>query len=175
MTRTITIVTLLALTSMVSARNYSGSSYRYAPVVEVKPIYETYSVPERERVCERTRHRDDYYARSHRGGNTGGAVLGGIIGGVIGNQIGSGSGRDAATAVGIITGAAIGSNSPKRRHRHSNRHVDRHCYVQTEYRQEERVVAYEVAYEYLGEVYYTTLDHHPGERIKVKVNHTVAE
>jgi len=172
MTRTILTISLLALASMVSARNYS-SSYRYAPGVDVKPIYETYSVPERHRVCERNRHRDDYYAHRHRGGNTGGAVLGGIIGGVIGNQIGSGSGRDAATAVGIITGAAIGSNKPKR-HRHS-RHAERNCYVQTEYRQEERVAAYEVAYEYDGDVYYTTLDHHPGERIKVKVNHTVAE
>lgn len=175
MKKKLLILFLCVVSASAVARNYSSGSYRYANVVEVNPVYEDYSVPERQRVCERRRYRDAYYADRHRRGNAGGAVLGGIIGGVLGNQIGSGSGRDAATAVGIIAGAAIGSNNHRRHRDRRSYRGERYCYMQTEYRQEERVVAYEVGYEYDGELFYTTLDHHPGDRIKVVVNHSVAE
>ena len=43
------------------------------------------------------------------------------------------------------------------------------CETRTEYRQNDRVLGYNVSYEYNGRVYRTQTDHHPGDRIRVAV------
>lgn len=161
-----TTIALAATTFSVNAGQYSND-YDYAEVVDVQTIYETYQVPQNRRVCNDNRN---YRQSSHRG-NGGGAVLGGIIGGLIGNRFGKGSGRDAATAAGILTGAAIGSNSKNRRNGYSNRN----CHTQTQYRQEERIAGYDVSYDYQGRIYQTTMQNHPGSRVKVAVNVQVVD
>lgn len=67
--------------------------------------------------------------------------------------------------------------SPRRRaygHDVYNRPVER-CEIRHDYYEEERVVGYDVRYQYNGRVYHTRMDRDPGPRVRVRVNVAVAE
>ncbi len=163
----ITGLALITTTIGTAHADRYDSNATYAKVVDVQPIFETYEVPQNKRVC-----RDQPIRQPSRAGSAGGAVLGSIIGGVIGSQFGSGNGRKAATAAGILAGAAIGSQEGS--HRGANQ-PRRHCYTKTTYHEEQRVTAYDVSYEYDGQIRHTTMQNHPGERVKVQVNVQVVD
>jgi uncharacterized protein YcfJ len=170
------IIKLLAATLAVTTfssialagNNYRETDYSYAPVVDVQPIYEQYQIPQDRRICED--QRDRQYPNNHRSSG-GGAFLGAVLGGVIGNRFGKGNGRKASTAAGAIIGASIGSQAG------SNKHYNHRtsCYTQREYLIEERITGYEVSYDYNGRVYQTRMQNHPGEQVRIQVNHQVAE
>jgi uncharacterized protein YcfJ len=99
----------------------------------------------------------------------GGALVGALIGGVVGHNLGSGFGRAAATGVGVVAGAAIGdrteaANTP------SGFVPVRSCQTFTSY--ENRVVAYDVSYDYNGQRHVARLSQafNPGESIPLNVN-----
>ena len=94
----------------------------------------------------------------------GGAVLGAIAGGAAGNAIGGGSGRAAATALGVIGGALLGNQIESGRPGYQN--VQR-CTTETYY--ENRVIGYDVVYEYAGRSYSTRTQTDPGQWIPVTV------
>jgi uncharacterized protein YcfJ len=158
---------ICSLPLMASANRYN--QIEYGRVVDVEPIYQSVSIPEERQVCDR--RRDDRYSHSHqtRKSNAGKAVLGGIIGGAIGNKFGRGRGRDASTALGILIGAGIGASK-------GNHHAPRKtCYIETYYHQEERLMGYDVTYEYSGELYQTQMDRHPGDRVRLSVDVRVVD
>ena len=106
--------------------------------------------------------------------DAGATVLGALIGGALGNTVGHGDGRKAATIAGAVIGGAIAHDASHRgRYRDAGgRYVqdyEERCDTRTEYRQQERVVGYDVAYDYNGRVYRTRTDHHPGDTIRVAV------
>ena len=96
-----------------------------------------------------------------------------IVGGVLGNQVGGGSGRTAATIAGAVIGGTVGYRHPGGRYYDAGgrtvRTSQQRCETRTEYRQNDRVLGYNVSYEYNGRVYRTQTDHHPGDRIRVAV------
>jgi uncharacterized protein YcfJ len=159
--------------------NY-GPEYDTARVVSVDPILDRYDEPVSREVCwnEPVEYYEPRYA--YRNGrqrdNTAGTVLGAIIGGALGNQVGRGDGRRAATIAGAVIGGAIGHSESRRRGSgyyetggSYRRGSERRCDVQTDYRSNERVVGYDVGYEYNGRVYHTRTDYHPGNTIRVQV------
>jgi uncharacterized protein YcfJ len=171
----------LALGSAVAgpvAADHGGSEYDWARVVRVDPIIDSRDEPVYRDECREVPveyYEPRYAYRRGRGDGAGGALLGAIIGGAIGNQIGSGDGRRAATAAGVIIGAQAGYDSATRgRYVESGARVRRgyeeRCETRTEYRREERVVGYDVEYEYNGRTYRTQTDAHPGDRIRVLVS-----
>jgi len=107
-----------------------------------------------------------YEGRRDRG--TGGAVLGAIIGGALGNQVGKGDGRKAATVAGAVIGGSIGHNQATRGDRYEG--VERRCRIIEDYREERRLVGYDVEYRYRGEVYMSRLDYDPGDKLRVRVS-----
>jgi uncharacterized protein YcfJ len=168
------IATVFALTSFTSltlaGNNYRNADYSYAPVVDVQPVYEQYQVPQDRQICE------DYRGRQHpnnQQSNGGGAFLGAVLGGVIGNRFGKGNGRKASTAVGAVIGASIGSQAKSSKHSYNNQR--RSCYTQRDYIIEERISGYEVSYDYNGRVYQTTMQNHPGDRVRIQVSHQIAD
>ena len=168
---------LLSITTFASADQ--NNDFNYAPVVDVQPIYETVQVPQNRRVCRKSRHnnRNRNNSRHQQGNSSGGAILGGIIGGLLGNRFGDGRGRDAATAVGIMTGAAIGSQASSSNNRYGNsrnRRGDR-CKTVRDYYEEERIMGYNVSYDYNGRIYHTRMHNHPGERVRINVTVQVAD
>ena len=126
-----------------------------------------------------------------------GPILGAVIGGLIGNELGRGHrhhdrygagygrgyghgdhhDRDLATLAGAAIGYSIGRDV---QHNHQARYSttygqrvyqrnEHRCRVETEYRDDKRVVAYDVAYRYQGRVYHTETDAHPGSTLRVTV------
>lgn len=96
----------------------------------------------------------------------GGALLGALVGGVVGHGIGDGLGRAAATGLGAVAGSVVGdrveaANTP------AQAVPVRSCQTLTSY--ENRVIGYDVTYEYNGQRYLTRVAQDPGPRIALNV------
>lgn len=94
-----------------------------------------------------------------------GAAMGAIAGGVLGNQIGGGSGNAAATALGIFGGAILGNNiegAPSTQMQNVQ-----NCTTQNVF--ENRVIGYNVTYEFNQKQYTVQLPRDPGPTIKLNV------
>lgn len=94
-----------------------------------------------------------------------GAVMGAIAGGAVGNQIGGGAGRAAATALGIFGGAILGDKiegtpAPQAQ-------TVQNCQTETVY--ENKVIGYNVTYEFAGKQYMVQMPNDPGPTIQVNV------
>jgi uncharacterized protein YcfJ len=94
-----------------------------------------------------------------------GAAMGAIAGGVLGNQIGGGNGKTAATMLGIFGGAILGNNiegapAPQTQ-------TVQNCTTQNVF--ENRVMGYNVTYEFNGKQYSVQLPRDPGPTIKLNV------
>lgn len=155
-----------------------------ARVVSATPIVERVTVPRRdcrvEQVSgyEERRIAGDGYRRAGNDGIGPGAILGAIVGGVIGHQFGNSTGgRDHGTAAGAIVGGLIG-NSVERDAQAATpsdgmvertpvtREVQR-CQDAPDSR--ERVVGYDVRYEYNGREFRTRMPYDPGTEMPVNV------
>ena len=132
----------------------NAPEYDMARVVSVDPIIEYVDEPVSQNVCwnEPVERYEPEYRYERRNGD----------------------GRKAATIAGAVIGGAIAHDESHRgRYRDvGGRYVqdyEQRCDNRTEYRQQERVVGYDVAYDYNGRVYRTRTDHHPGDTIRVAV------
>ena len=102
------------------------------------------------------------------------AILGTIIGGAIGNAVGHGkSNARIGTVVGAVLGHSIGrdivsANGSRERSRHYE--TVRQCETVYEYRDEERLVGYDVRYRYNDEEYSVRMDEEPGSQVRIRVN-----
>jgi len=186
---------LSAVTLPVSAQNhYNGqhhgvshqthTSYDYAKVVRVNPVYETVQVNHPVEQCYQeqvpVKQRSHRNRQSSSNSSYTNEVIGGVIGGVIGNQIGKrgrGKSRDVATVVGAVLGATVANSAERDSYRDSSRgHYQKaryqtveHCELRDSYSTKQELIGYDVAYKYNGNVYHTKLDQHPGKKIKVQV------
>ena len=121
------------------------------------------------------------YRRNTSGTETGRTVataIGGIVGAVVGSQVGGGSARYATSAIGSLVGGLAG----RQIYEQSKRSDDRVGAVRVcdpvpagdapagngYYSGDRR--AYDVTYEYAGRTYVTRMNHHPGDRIRVRVD-----
>lgn len=161
-----------------SNSHYDNATFDYARVITVDPVIERYEVNEPVEQCwnEKVRHYSHNEYRRNKSRTP--EVLGAIIGGVIGNQVGKNGGgrsRDIATVAGAVLGGSIGRDVKHNSRRYNDRYESaryetvRRCELKDSYVTKEHVVGYDVAYKYRGNVFYTQLDEHPGDKIKVKV------
>ena len=128
-----------------------------ARVVSSTPITQQVTVPRQ--ICNDTQ----VLVQQPRSGA--GATVGAVAGGIIGSQFGGGSGKAAATALGIIGGAILGDQlegqpAPVARTATS-------CTQQITY--ENRVVGYNVVYEYAGRQYTAQMNTDPGPQLTIQV------
>ena len=160
-----------------------------AKVISATPIYEQVTTPRRE--C-RTEQMQGYEERrsarpapapatESSGGIGPGTVLGAIVGGVIGHQFGSSSGgRDHGTAAGAVIGGIIGNQADREAeagYRQASRDVvvDRVPVTRDVERCREvpqttdRIVGYDVRYEYNGRELRTRMTYDPGPELPVNV------
>ena len=94
-----------------------------------------------------------------------GAAMGAVAGGAVGNAFGSGGGRALATLIGVIGGAVLGDRvegAPAPQVQHVQ-----NCSTQNFL--ENRVVAYDVRYEYAGKQYRVQMPNDPGPTIRVQI------
>lgn len=100
-------------------------------------------------------------------------VLGGIVGAALGSKVGGGSARYATAAVGSMVGGMAGREIYETSQRNRREASVTVCDPVREdaYRdREDQVVGYDVTYVYGGREYTTRTDHHPGDRIRVRVD-----
>lgn len=170
---------------------YAQSTYGdVARVISATPITERASVPQRECYTEPVTsyeerrapgYREEYREPRESAGIGPGTVLGAIVGGVIGHQFGgSSAGRDHGTVAGAIIGGLAG-NAADRDAQSGYRTASRDVYVDrtpvtrdaercdTVAESRERIVGYDVRYEYNGREFRARLPYDPGPEMPVNV------
>ncbi len=147
------------------------TQYVYAEVIDSRPIYQAVTVASPAEECwqEEVRVRDS----RHQGSNTP-VILSTIIGGAIGNAVGNNkSSQRVGTVVGAVLGHSVGRDIVR-----ANSHPQparyqtvQHCEAVTRYRDEERLIGWQVRYRYNGEEFSVRTDQDPGDRIRLRVSH----
>jgi uncharacterized protein YcfJ len=158
-----------------------------ARVLSATPIAERASVPQRD--CrpepvtsyDERRYREAYREPREPAGIGAGTLLGAIAGGVIGHQFGgSTAGRDHGTVAGALIGGLVG-NAAERDADAGYRTASREVYAErgpvtrevercdTVSQSVERIVGYDVRYEYNGREFRTRLPYDPGPQMPVNV------
>jgi uncharacterized protein YcfJ len=94
-----------------------------------------------------------------------GALMGAIAGGAMGNAIGDGSGRALATVIGIMGGAMVGDRIEGPSGAFAQNQTQ--CSTQNVY--ENRLVGFNVVYEYAGKQYTVQLPQDPGPTIPLQI------
>jgi uncharacterized protein YcfJ len=130
----------------------------YATVVSSTPV--TATVPVQRQNCS------DAQQLVQPAPSGAGAVVGAIAGGLLGHTVGGGFGRAAATGIGAVAGSVIG-NQIEADGQPATAVPVRRCQTATRY--ENRIVGYDVMYDYAGQRYSTRLARDPGQRLAVSV------
>lgn len=103
-------------------------------------------------------------------------IAGGVIGAVLGSKVGGGSGRYATSAIGSMIGGMAGREIYESNNRYRNTERGRVTVCEPDssgngyYSGNGSVTDYDVTYEYAGQRYTTRMDHHPGDRLRVRVD-----
>ena len=156
--RTATLAAALATTFGAALASSTAQAAEFATVVSSTPV--TVSVPVPRQQCS-----DGQQLVQQRPSGAG-ALIGAIAGGVIGHNLGNGFGRAAATGFGAVAGAVVGdqveaANSPV------SEVPVRRCQTVSSY--ENRIVGYDVVYDYAGQRYSTRMARDPGQQLAVNV------
>jgi uncharacterized protein YcfJ len=93
----------------------------------------------------------------------GGAVLGAVVGGLIGNVLGGEGSRGIATMAGVIGGAVVGDRAE------SDKNNQPVTTCSTQNTVENRLIGYNVVYEYAGKTYNVQLPQDPGPTLAIQV------
>jgi uncharacterized protein YcfJ len=144
------LLATLALASAVQAQEVGQ-------VLSRTPVYQQVTVPRQ--VCTQTQ----VTAPAQTSGA--GAAMGAIAGGAIGNAMGKGEGRAIATMLGVIGGAIAGDKveGPQS----AQTQTQQTCTTQNVY--ENRLVGYNVVYEFAGKQYTVQWPRDPGPTIKLQI------
>jgi len=100
-------------------------------------------------------------------------LLGGLVGAALGSKVGGGSARYATAAVGSMVGGMAGREiyeSSQRQRQEARVTVCDPVREETYRDVQDDVIGYDVTYRYGGREYTTRTDHHPGDRIRVRVD-----
>lgn len=137
---------------------------KYARVVSVDPVREAASAAQRqchdEVVTRRAPVKDQHQIA--------GTAIGAVAGGLLGNQIGGGKGRTLATVAGAVGGGYAGHEIQERRQETNTvTSTVRKCDTVAG-KSGDKIVAYDVRYEYNGVTRSIRMDHDPGDRVEVQ-------
>ena len=137
---------------------------KYARVVSVDPVRQAASAPQREChdevVTRRAPVKDQHQIA--------GTAIGAVAGGLLGNQIGGGKGRTLATVAGAVGGGYAGHEIQERRQETNTvTSTVRKCNTVAG-TSGDKIVAYDVRYEYNGVTRSIRMDHDPGDRVEVQ-------
>jgi uncharacterized protein YcfJ len=139
------------------------ASPKYARVVSVTPVHQQ-SAPQQ--VCHDevvTQHKP--VQDTHQ---IAGTAIGAVAGGLLGNQIGGGKGRTLATVAGAVGGGYAGHEIQANHQRNATvSSTQRRCET-VQGSGGDKVVAYDVSYEYNGVTRTVRMDHDPGDRLQVQ-------
>lgn len=141
----------------------ADAGVKYAKVVSVDPVRSTVNNPKQ--VChDETVTHTEPPKDQHQ---IAGTAIGAVVGGLLGNQVGSGKGRTLATVAGAVGGGYAGNRiQASRQHAQVSTSVERKC--DTVNNTSNKIVGYDVRYEYNGVTRTVRMDHDPGDRVQVQ-------
>nr|WP_010133033.1 glycine zipper 2TM domain-containing protein [Microbulbifer agarilyticus] len=155
--------------------------YDYAPVTAVTPIYNDVNVVE-----PRTQCWDQTV--TYQQPSPAGAIIGGLVGAAVGRNVSKGHKHHKRyhrhyrrhhhrgnKAAGMVAGAAVGAfigNAISRSQAPVQYGTQQHCQVVEEVSTRRELIGYDVNYRYNGQEYLIRTNHHPGDRIRVRVDVT---
>jgi uncharacterized protein YcfJ len=147
-----------------AARSDAAPAPKYGRVVSVDPIREQAGPPRQvchdEVVSHRAPVKDQHQIA--------GTAIGAIAGGLLGNQVGGGKGKTLATVAGAVGGGYAGHEVQQNRQENNvTSSVRRRCTTVKD-TASDKVVAYDVRYEYNGVTRSVRMDHDPGDRVEVQ-------
>ena len=146
------------------------TSFHDALVVQSTPVYRVIETQIPVNQCyeeEVVRSTSRHHYRSRTPG-----LLGEVIGGAIGNSLGHhNTSRNLGTVVGAVLGTSIARDITQANERPSV-HVGtvERCETAYSYKQEEKLVGYDVRYRYNGAEYTVRMPQDPGSTVRVRVN-----
>ncbi|WP_342246069.1 glycine zipper 2TM domain-containing protein [Pseudomonas sp. OTU5201] len=160
-----TVLGAVGVTAGGAVATYSlvgNSGPEYAEVLAVQPINETVKTPRE--VCNdvavtRQRPVKDQHQIA-------GTVLGAVAGGLLGNQVGGGSGKKIATVAGAVGGGYAG-NKVQEHMQEGDTYTTTETRCKTVTDTSEKLVGYDVKYQFDGKVGQVRMDHDPGRQIPV--------
>jgi len=129
----------------------------YGQVLSSTPVIEQVAIPQQACFVE------SVVVPDRRSGA--GAFVGAITGAAVGNAVGHGGGRAVSTVIGILGGAAIGDHLQGGGARQYQQ--VRRCTTHMAF--ENRVLHYDVVYEYAGRQYTARLLHDPGATVQLQI------
>lgn len=150
-------------------RSSNASYYVSAPVVSVSPITTERTVSQPIRQCTTETYYDEgRHEHRHRRENLFlPGLIGGIVGSLIGNQFGGGSGKKALTIAGAMAGSSIARDAARQNRRQQA--PQETCRTSYERSVVEEISAYDVTYEYAGQLFSKRMDRDPGNSVQVRV------
>ncbi len=151
------VVTIAALITVVAAH-----AQEFGRVLSATPVIGQIAIPQQ--FCQQ----GSVVVPGQNSG--GGAVVGAITGAVIGSALGHGGGRAAGAVVGMVGGALIGDrlDAPTA----DQLQPVQTCTTHTTY--ENRVLHYDVVYEYAGRHYAAQMANDPGPTVQIQVTPVAA-
>ena len=164
-------VAIATLAGMMTMTAQAESQYVYADVVDVRPIYQSVTVSVPQESC----WEEQVAIRSSRHESKTPVLVSTIVGGAIGNALGNNkSSQRVGAVVGAVLGHSVGRDivASNRRHAPTRYEVVEHCEISEAYRDEERMVGYQVKYEYAGEIYAIQTENDPGDQIRLRIDIT---
>ena len=162
------VLSLFLLSSLAPMALASSVVFEEAVVLSAVPVFEQVSIETPSRTCwvERVavRRNTDHGV---------GLVVGGVVGGAIGHAVGHKKrNKQVGAILGSVLGATVGNAMAKNRYQKA-RYEDREvCETHHTARVEERLLGYDVAYEYNGHVYNVRMGSDPGAQVRLRVSHT---
>jgi len=146
------------------AQQSGQAGAKYARVISVTPVREAASAPQQ--VCH------DEVVTTHKPvqdtHQIAGTAIGAVAGGLLGNQIGGGKGRTLATVAGAVGGGYAGHEIQKNHQENATQQTTQRRCNTVQGNNGERVMAYDVTYEYNGVTRTVRMDHDPGDRLQVQ-------
>nr|WP_233175252.1 glycine zipper 2TM domain-containing protein [Dyella sp. ASV24] len=146
------------------AQQGASDGAKYARVVSVTPVREAASAPQQ--VCH------DEVVTTHKPvqdtHQIAGTAIGAVAGGLLGNQVGGGKGRTLATVAGAVGGGYAGHEIQKNHQENATQQTTQRRCNTVPGNGGDRVVAYDVSYEYNGVTRTVRMDHDPGDRLQVQ-------
>lgn len=149
--------TKIFLMSALTLMGVAANAQELAKVISSVQVMQQVAVPHQ--VC----NQETVAVQGNKSGA--GALMGAIAGGAVGHQMGSGSGKAAATALGLFGGAILGDKIEGAPAPQAT--AVQNCRTETVY--ENRVVGYNVTYEYAGKQYMVQMPRDPGATVQVNV------